>query len=90
MDVGPVFAIQKIKIDPANLSPRRMIQNAKRLLNPFAPRSLVELAKSIMKIVVVSACGYSAINARKADLMGLIGLDPVTALHIIISILMIL
>ena len=39
------------------------------------------------EIVVVSACGYSAINARKGDLMGLIGLDPFTALHIIISIL---
>ena len=87
MDVGYVFSLQKIKIDPANLSPRRMIQNAKRLLNPFAPRSLVELAKSILKIVVVTACGYSAINARKADLMGLIGLEPITALHIIISIL---
>ena len=87
MDVGPVFALQKIKIDPANISPKRMIQNAKRLLNPFAPRSLVELAKSILKIVVVSACGYSAIDARKGDLMGLIGLDPFTALHIIVSIL---
>lgn len=87
MDVGHVFSLQKIKIDPANLSPKRMINNAKRLLNPFAPRSLVELAKSIMKIVVVTACGYSAINARKGDLMGLIGLEPITAIHIIISIL---
>ncbi len=87
MDVGPVFSLQKIKIDPANLSPRRMIQNAKRLLNPFAPRSLVELAKSILKIVVVAACGYSAINARKNDLLGLVGIDPTTALQIIVSIL---
>lgn len=87
MDVGPVFSLQKIKIDPANLSPRRMIQNAKRLLNPFAPRSLVELAKSILKIVVVAACGYSAINARKNDLLGLVGIDPSTALQIIVSIL---
>ncbi len=87
MDVGPVFSLQKIKIDPTNISPRRMIQNAKRLLNPFAPRTLVELAKSILKIVVVTACGYSAINARKADLMGLIGLEPFTAIHIIVSIM---
>lgn len=87
MDVGHVFALEKIKINFGALSPRRMLQNAKRMFNPFEPRSLVEFAKSIMKIVVVSACGYSAINARKADLMGLIGLDPVTALHIILSIL---
>ena len=87
MDVGHVFALEKIKINFGALSPRRMLQNAKRMFNPFEPRSLVEFAKSIMKIIVVSACGYSAINARKADLMGLIGLDPVTALHIILSIL---
>ena len=87
MDVGQVFALEKIKFNLANLSPRRMLQNAKRMFNPFEPRSLVELAKSIIKIVVVASCGYSAINARKADLMGLIGIDPVTALHIIISIL---
>ena len=87
MDVGHVFALEKIKINFGALSPRRMLQNAKRMFNPFEPRSLVEFAKSIMKIVVVSACGYSTINARKADLMGLIGLDPVTALHIILSIL---
>ena len=87
LDVGHVFALEKVKIKFENLSPRRMLQNAKRMFNPFEPRSLVEFAKSILKIIVVAACGYSAINARKADLMGLIGLDPVTALNIILSIL---
>lgn len=87
MDVGHVFAIEKIKIKFENISPKRMLQNAKRMFSPFEPRTLVEFAKSIIKIVVVSACGYSAINARKADLMGLVGIDPITALHIILSIL---
>ena len=87
MDVGHVFAIEKIKIKFENISPKRMLQNAKRMFNPFEPRTLVEFAKSIIKILVVAACGYSAINARKADLMGLVGLEPITALHIIISIL---
>lgn len=87
MDVGHVFAIDKIKFKLDNLSPRRMLQNAKRMFNPFEPRTLVEFAKSILKIVVVAACGYSAINARKGDLMGLVGIDPVTAIHIILSIL---
>ena len=87
MDVGQVFALEKIKIKLENISPRRMLQNAKRMFNPFEPRTLVEFAKSVLKLVVVAACGYSAINARKADLMGLIGLEPVIALHIIISIL---
>ena len=87
MDVGKVFALEKVKFNPENLSPKKMINNLKRLLNPFEPRSLVELAKSILKIVVVAACGYSAINARKGDLMGLVGLEIPVALHIIISIL---
>ena len=87
MDVGQVFAIEKIKIKFDNISPKRMLQNAKKMFNPFEPRTLVEFAKSILKIVVVAACGYSAINARKADLMGLIGLDPITSIHVIISIL---
>ena len=87
MDVGKVFAIEKIKIKFSALSPKRMLQNAKRLFSPFEPRTLVELAKSIIKIAVVAACGYSAINARRADLMGLVGLDPITSLHVILSIL---
>ena len=87
MDVGQVFAIEKIKIKFDNISPKRMLQNAKRMFSPFEPRTLVELAKSILKILVVAACGYSAINARKADLMGLVGLEPNIAIQIIISIM---
>ena len=86
-DVGQVFAVEKIKPKFSNLSPKRMLQNAKRMFSPFEPRTLVELAKSVLKIIVVAACGYSAINARRADLMGLIGIEPITALHIILSIL---
>lgn len=64
-----------------------MLQNAKRMFNPFEPRSMVEFAKSILKIVVVGACGYSAINSRKGDLLGLVGLEIPVALNIILSIL---
>lgn len=87
MDVGHVFALEKAKFNLENLSPRRMLQNAKRMFNPFEPRSLVELAKSILKIVIVGACGFSAINSRRGDLLGLIGLEIPVALNIIISIL---
>ena len=86
-DVGAVFALEKIKPKFENISPRRMMQNAKRLFNPFEPRTLVEFAKSILKIVIVAACGYSAINSRKADLLGLVGLEIPITLHIIGSIL---
>ena len=87
MDVGPVFALEKAKFNLENLSPQRMLQNAKRMFNPFEPRSLVEFAKSILKIVVVAACGYSAINSRKGDLLGMVGLEIPIALKIVVSIL---
>ena len=87
MDVGHVFALSKVKISFTNLSPRRMLENAKRIVNPFQPRSMVEFAKSILKIVIVGACGYAAVNSRKGDLLGLVGLDFPIALNIICSIL---
>ncbi|MBQ4114526.1 flagellar biosynthesis protein FlhB [bacterium] len=87
LDVGHVFALQKVKLDLTNLSPKRMLENAKRMINPFQPRSLVEFAKSILKLVIVGACGYSAINSRKGDLLGLVGLATPDALNIIGSIL---
>lgn len=87
MDVGHVFSLEKAKFNLENLSPRRMLENAKRVFNPFQPRSMVEFAKSILKIVIVGACGYSAVNSRKGDLLGLVGLETPVALNIIGSIL---
>ena len=87
LDVGHVFALEKAKFNLENISPQRMLQNAKRMFNPFEPRSMVEFAKSILKILVVGACGYSAINSRKGDLLGLVGLEIPVALNIILSIL---
>ena len=87
MDVGHVFALQKIKFDLMNLSPKRMLESAKRIINPFQPRSMVEFVKSILKIVIVGACGYAAVNSRKGDLLGLVGLEIPIALNIIGSIL---
>ena len=87
MDVGHVFSLEKAKFNLENLSPQRMLQYAKRMINPFQPRSMVEFAKSILKLVIVAACGYSAINSRKGDLLGLIGLEIPISLNIICSIL---
>ena len=87
MEVGQVFSLEKAKFDLKNLAPQRLIENAKRMINPFQPRSMVEFAKSILKIVIVSMCGFSAINTRKADLLGLVGLEIPVSLNIIGSIL---
>ena len=88
MDVGHVFSLEKVKFNLKNLEPRKMLENAKRIVNPFQPRSLVEFAKSILKIVIVGACGYAAINSRKGDLLGLVGLEIPIALNIIGSVLL--
>ena len=88
MDVGHVFALTRAKFNLENISPQRMLQNAKRIINPFQPRSMVEFAKSILKILIVGACGYSAVNSRKGDLLGLVGLPVPDSLHIIGSILL--
>ena len=87
MDVGHVFALEKVKIDFKNIGPKKMIEGFKRLINPFQPRAMVEFAKSILKLVIVAACGYSAVNSRKGDLLGLIGLEIPQALNIVGSIL---
>ena len=87
MDVGHVFSFEKVKFNLENLSPRRMMENVKRLINPFQPRSMVEFAKSILKLIIVGACGYSAVNSRKGDLLGLVGLPTPEAISIICSIL---
>lgn len=88
MDVGPVFTFEKVKLNFKNISPQRVMENVKRLINPFQPRSMVEFAKSILKIVIVAACGFSAVNSRKGDLLGLIGLETPIALQIVGSILL--
>lgn len=87
LDVGQVFAIQKVKFDFNNISPKRALENAKKLFNPFEPRTMVEFAKSIIKIVVVGACGYATANSRKDELFAILGAEPATAMGVICSIL---
>ncbi|MCQ2744121.1 MAG: flagellar biosynthesis protein FlhB [bacterium] len=87
MDVGQVFALEKVKIDFKNIGPKKILEGFKRLVNPFQPRTMVEFAKSILKILIVGACGYSAVNSRKGDLLGLVGLEIPLALNIVGSIL---
>ena len=84
LEIGHVFALERVKFDPENISPRKVLQNAKRLFNPFEPRTMVEFAKSILKIVIVALCGavtlmgdldsiYAIIGQPLADSFGVIG-----------------
>lgn len=87
MQVGQVFAVSKVKFDPENLSPKKIMNSAKKLLNPVEPRSLVEFVKSLLKLAVVGTCGFSVVNGRKDELYGLLGLDINAAFAVIGSIL---
>lgn len=85
--VGHVFAVDKIKFNMENLSPTRALQNAKKLFNPVEPRTLVELVKSLIKLVVVGMCGFSVLNGRKDELYGLLGMDVNSSFMVIGSIM---
>lgn len=84
LEIGHVFAPERAKFDLENISPRRILNNAKKLFNPFEPRVMVEFAKSILKLVIVSVCGaatlmgeidtvYSILGQPLADSFGIIG-----------------
>lgn len=87
MQIGPVFAPDKIKFNLENLAPSKVLDNAKKMLNPAEMRNIVEFVKSLIKLLVVFGCGYATVNGRKDELMGLLGLNVVTSFSIIGSIL---
>ena len=87
LQIGPMFALDKIKPKFSNVSPKKWVDGLKRLLNPFEPNKLVELAKSLLKVIIVGACGYSVVHARMDELYGLLGVDPNVVFHVLGSIL---
>lgn len=87
MQVGHVFATDRIKFDLSNLAPSKVLGNAKRLFNPAETRNLVELVKSLIKLLIVFSCGYSILNGRKDELYGLLGMNIENSFAVISSIL---
>lgn len=87
MQVGQVFAMEKIKFDLSRLAPSKAFENARKMLNPVEPRNLVEFLKSLIKLLIVFFCGYSVVNGRKDELFGLFGQSIPTSFAVIGSIL---
>ena len=87
MQVGQMFALDKIKPKFSNVSPKKWVDGLKRLLNPFEPNKMVELAKSLLKVIIVGACGFSVVHARLDELYALLGADPHVVFDVIGSIL---
>ncbi len=87
MQVGQMFALDKIKPKFSNVSPKKWVDGLKRLINPFEPNKMVELAKSLLKVIIVGACGFSVVHARLDELYALLGADPHVVFDVIGSIL---
>ena len=87
MQVGALFALEKIKPKGDKLSPSGIVQGLKKMLNPFEPKNLVELSKSFLKMGIVGYVGFSTVMGRKDELLGLLGVDIPSALAVLSSIL---
>ena len=87
MQVGKVFALDKIKPKFSNISPKKAINGLKKLFNPFDPRKMVEFVKSLLKLIIVGACGYNVVHSRIDELYGILGADIQTGFMVIGSIL---
>jgi len=87
MQIGNIFSPSKIKLDIEKLAPSKILENAKKMLNPADTQNLVEFVKSLLKLLVVFSCGYSALNGRIDELYGLLGLNIESAFAVIGSIM---
>lgn len=87
MQVGHVMATDKIKFDLSNIAPSKIFQNAKKMFNPAEPKNMVEFVKSLLKLLIVFACGFSVVNSRKDELFGLFGSSVASSFVVIGSIM---
>ena len=87
MQVGPLFAIEKIKPKLDKFSGAQIMQGLRKIFNPFEVKNLVEMTKSLLKMGIVGYVGYNVLNSRKDELFGLIGADLNTAFAVLGSIL---
>lgn len=87
MQVGAMFSTEKIKPKMDKLTPSSIVKGLKKILNPFEPKNLVEMTKSVLKMAIVGYCGFSTVMGRKDELLGLLGVDIPTAFAVLASIL---
>lgn len=88
LQVGSLFASEKLKPKLDKFMPSNIMKGLKKILNPFEPKNLMELGKSLLKMAIVGYCGYSTVMGRKDELLGLLGMDIPTAFAVLGSVLM--
>ncbi|GBF23286.1 flagellar biosynthetic protein FlhB [Candidatus Gastranaerophilus sp. (ex Termes propinquus)] len=84
---GALFAKEALKPKIDKFYPSSMLKALGKKLNPFEPKSLMELAKSLAKLVVVGAVGVNVIIKRLDDLVALMGADLETAFVVLGSVI---
>jgi len=87
MQVGHIFALDKIKPKIDAFAPSKMLDKLKKMVNPVNPQTVVEFVKSLIKLAIVGMCGFSVLNGRKDELYGLLGLNINASFAVIGSIL---
>lgn len=87
-EVGALFAKEVLKPKIDKLLPANALRALWQKINIFSPKTLVEFAKSIAKLIAVGIVGTNVIIKRKEDLFGLLGVDMETALTILGSVIM--
>ncbi len=87
-EVGALFAKDVLKPKIDKLLPANALRALWQKINIFSPKTLVEFAKSIAKLIAVGIVGVNVIIKRKEDLFGLLGVDMNTALSILGSVIM--
>ncbi len=85
--VGAIFSVESITPKFDKLSPMKFMENFKNNFNLFSPKKIVELVKSLLKILIVGFIGYFVLISRKEELFALLGVPIQTAFATIGSIL---
>lgn len=88
LQTGALFAKEALKPNFKKLSPASAMKNLIEKLNIFKPKQMVELAKSLVKTIIVAVVGFNVIMKRKDDLFGLIGADPSTGFAVMGSVIL--
>ncbi len=83
--IGPLLSIKAIKPDITKLGPMKIMEGFKKFFNL---KSMVELAKSLAKMVIVGGVGIYIIDKHKLEVISLLGAHPQVGLDVMGKILL--
>lgn len=87
MQVGSLFTLEPIKPKLDKLMPSAMLKKLKDMFNIADPKKIFELGKSLIKMVIVGAVGFSVLSSRKEEILQLLGADLHVSYAVITSII---